>query len=42
MPLESTPPHLFGQVGGNAAVILETPHGAFREFSNLIEKGIKC
>jgi hypothetical protein len=42
MPLGLTPPHLFGQVGSNAALILETPHGAFSKFSNLTEKGMKC
>lgn len=42
MPLGSTPTHLFGQVGSNAALILETPHGAFNEFSNLTERGTKC
>jgi hypothetical protein len=42
MPLGSTPPHLFGQVRSNAALILKTPHKAFSEFSNLTEKGMKC
>ena len=42
MPIGSPPPHLLGQVGSNAALILETPHRAFCEFSNLTEKRMKC
>lgn len=42
MPLGSTPPHLLGQVGCNATQTTETPYGAFSEFSNLTEKGMKC
>ena len=42
MPLGSIPTHLFDQVGSNAALIQETPHRAFSEFSNLTEKRMKC
>jgi len=42
MPLGSLPTHLSRQVGCNATQTIETPYGAFNEFSNLIEMGIKC